>query len=72
MPLYEYACSECRHSFEVLQRIGDDGEGLSCPRCRADSVQRQLSTFAAHGGSGSSQEAAGCGEPACGAGAGFT
>ena len=45
MPLYEYACTECRHRFEVLQRMNDGSEGVTCPECGAGAPQRQLSTF---------------------------
>jgi putative FmdB family regulatory protein len=46
MPLYEYACRECGHRFEVLQRVGEGGQAVSCPRCAASAPRRQLSTFA--------------------------
>lgn len=71
MPLYEYRCASCDHRFEVLQRIGEDASGLECPRCGAERVEKQLSTFAAHGGAasgGATASAAGCGRPACGSG----
>lgn len=70
MPLYEYRCEACAHRFEVLQRLGEDAEGLECPRCGEARVARQLSTFAARGGtsSGESFSGAGCGRPACGTG----
>jgi putative FmdB family regulatory protein len=64
MPLYEYTCCECSERFEVLQRMGESGEGLSCPRCGANKIQRQLSTFAAStsgASSDASRATAGCG-----------
>jgi putative FmdB family regulatory protein len=45
MPLYEYACQECKHQFEALVRNGDTPE---CPACRATTLERQFSVFAAH------------------------
>lgn len=70
MPLYEYRCEACGHRFEVLQRVGDDAEGITCPRCAESRVARQLSTFAARGASagGDAFAGAGCGHPACGTG----
>jgi len=53
MPLYEYRCRECAERFEVLQRLGAGADELSCPRCDGE-VERQHSTFAAHGASASS------------------
>ena len=69
MPLYEYTCSDCGHRFEVLQRIGENADGLECPECGAERVEKEFSTFASSS-SGSSTSAA----PAagCGAGSGFT
>lgn len=70
MPLYEYRCSSCGERFEVLQRIGAGADGVRCPRCGADSVQRVHSTFASVAGNAPAP----CGAPsraACGTG-GFT
>jgi putative FmdB family regulatory protein len=50
MPLYEYACKECSHQFETLVRGSETPE---CPACHATSLERKLSTFAAHTASGS-------------------
>ena len=69
MPLYEYRCQSCGERFEVLQRLGEGPDGLTCPRCGAGEPSRQLSTFAAGAGSGSSAGASG---GACGGGSGFT
>ncbi|MFN7960340.1 MAG: zinc ribbon domain-containing protein [Thermoanaerobaculia bacterium] len=70
MPLYEYRCEACHHRFEVLQRMGQGAEGLACPRCGEGSVERLLSTFAAHSAGGSSAASTGgsCGAPGCGSG----
>lgn len=32
MPIYEYACTCCNHSFEVRQRFSDDPI-TTCPEC---------------------------------------
>jgi putative FmdB family regulatory protein len=40
MPLYEYACEECDHTFEEL--VFRD-EKVECPRCRTTKVERLLS-----------------------------
>jgi putative FmdB family regulatory protein len=75
MPLYEYTCRECGRRFEVLQRVGADGTGVTCPGCGASHVAKQLSTFASSvaGGTGAGG-AMPCGAPSasgCGSG-GFT
>jgi putative FmdB family regulatory protein len=64
MPLYEYRCPQCGHRFEVLQRMGQGAEGLICPRCGAEKVEKQFSTFASAGsggGGGASVSSGGCG-----------
>ena len=40
MPLYEYTCQQCRHSFEALVFNGED---VQCPECQTERVERQLS-----------------------------
>jgi putative FmdB family regulatory protein len=40
MPLYEYACQKCEHTFEELVR---DGEAVECPECHGRRVERLLS-----------------------------
>ena len=72
MPLYEYVCRDCGHAFEVLQRMGEGGEDLDCPRCQAPRPEKQLSTFAgASDGKSSVAGRAFSSSGACGAG-GFT
>lgn len=60
MPLYEYRCSDCDESFEVLQRMGAGADGLSCPSCGASRVEREVSTFASLGPSQGAGSAAAC------------
>lgn len=68
MPLYEYRCPDCGHRFEILQRMGQGAEGLTCPRCGAEKVEKQFSTFASSTAGGSSAASGGGGGP----GGGFT
>jgi putative FmdB family regulatory protein len=70
MPLYEYRCASCGERFEVLQRLGEGADGLTCPGCGAAEPSRQLSTFAA--GASSTGFGGGSGGAACGGGSGFT
>jgi putative FmdB family regulatory protein len=72
MPLYEYRCESCDHRFEVLQRMGEGNERLTCPRCGAGEPSKQFSTFASAasgGGTAASFGGGGCSAPA---GSGFT
>ncbi len=63
MPLYEYRCDDCGHLFEILQRMDEGADGLSCPECGRERLQKQFSTFAsaAAGGPAAAQMAPSCG-----------
>jgi putative FmdB family regulatory protein len=41
MPLYDYACRDCEHTFEEL--VFDDEQAVECPECHGGKVERQLS-----------------------------
>ena len=60
MPLYEYQCTGCDTRFEVLQRVGQGAEGLSCPDCGENEVEKEYSTFAGCVGGASSPGAGAC------------
>lgn len=40
MPLYEYACRSCEHTFEALV-LGN--EAIECPQCQSEKLERLLS-----------------------------
>ena len=40
MPLYEYACKDCEHTFETLVY---DGEVVQCPECEGTKLEKLLS-----------------------------
>ena len=69
MPIYEYQCLDCGERFEILQRMGEGSEGLTCPECGEGRVTKQFSTFASNSGSG---QAVSFGGSACGGGSGFS
>lgn len=47
MPIFEYKCGACKHSFEHLVFKSD--EKVPCPACGSEKVIRQLSGFAVGG-----------------------
>ncbi|MGA2746543.1 MAG: zinc ribbon domain-containing protein [Candidatus Sulfotelmatobacter sp.] len=57
MPIFEYICKECHHSFEALVYGKQKAE---CPKCHTTKLQPQLSVFAvsAKGSSASSAASA--------------
>jgi len=42
MPIYEYACENCGHHLEVMQRLSDEPITL-CPNCKKESLIRLIS-----------------------------
>lgn len=65
MPIFEYACRDCDHEFEVLVYGNQKAE---CPRCHGKQLTPRLSVFAV-GAKGSSSTArsvgpcGSCGDP---------
>jgi len=46
MPIYEYRCDACGERFEKLRRMQDSDQGVACPRCASEEIERLLSSFA--------------------------
>lgn len=42
MPIYEYACQECEHVLDALQKISDDPL-VDCPECGKPALKKKLS-----------------------------
>jgi len=42
MPIYEYVCSECDHTFEALQKMSDAPLSF-CPACNKPSLKKKIS-----------------------------
>ena len=67
MPLYEYHCSDCDQTVEVLLRRPD--EAPECPECHGSHLQRQLSVTSApsvkSGRSLPTASGESCGAPRC-------
>ncbi len=67
MPLYEFACEKCEHTFEELVF---DGDQVACPKCRSAKVAKLLSLPGLAKASGASLPMSACGDPSlppCGA-----
>lgn len=46
MPVYEYSCNACRHTFELLQSVNANQKETACPQCQTTNVSRLMSAFA--------------------------
>jgi len=67
MPIYEYRCRHCDHSFEEL--VLSSGNAVACPACASSEVERQLSVFSSPGnraGNGAVGGGCGCTPSTCG------
>jgi putative FmdB family regulatory protein len=42
MPIYEYVCSDCNHTFEALQKMSDAPLTV-CPACDKPSLRKKIS-----------------------------
>ncbi|MCP4300903.1 MAG: zinc ribbon domain-containing protein [Gammaproteobacteria bacterium] len=42
MPIYEYACTNCEHAFDELQKISEAAL-VHCPKCGEPSLRKLLS-----------------------------
>lgn len=43
MPIYEYVCDACEHSFEALRKLSD-APLVDCPQCNQPKVRKMLSS----------------------------
>lgn len=43
MPIYEYACTRCRHRFERIMKVGE--EAPACPVCGAKETKKRVAPF---------------------------
>lgn len=42
MPIYEYQCSNCNHTFDLIQKMSDEPATM-CPACSKESAVRLVS-----------------------------
>jgi putative FmdB family regulatory protein len=63
MPIFEYACRSCGHSFEALV-FG--GKVPPCPECKSADLEKLLSSFAVGGAPSASALPPGCSAPSGG------
>ncbi|WP_442918232.1 FmdB family zinc ribbon protein [Magnetococcus sp. PR-3] len=72
MPLYDYKCDSCDHTFEVQHSMSETPK-LACPKCEAKEIRKILSTGGIVGSTKMGQDSAPpspCAGGACGMGGG--
>lgn len=42
MPIYDYECTACKHTFEAIQKVSDQPL-TRCPECAQDTLQKKVS-----------------------------
>lgn len=49
MPIYEYACKDCKHKFIVSLALKEVEmkPTIKCPHCNSDKVEKKFSAFMA-------------------------
>ncbi len=67
MPLFEYKCGSCGAVAEQRVRSAGDKPG-PCPKCGSRKLEKQLSSFSASAGTGSSDPVPSCASGTCGTG----
>lgn len=66
MPIFEYRCTDCGSSFDILHKGAENQDLVQCPDCASRNAVKKFSTFAASVTSGSSSYDAGCSTGSCG------
>ena len=49
VPIYEFSCLGCRHTFEVFGGYAARDERQICPECESTNTKTRCSTFAVMG-----------------------
>uniref|UniRef100_A0A7V3V0B7 Zinc ribbon domain-containing protein n=1 Tax=candidate division WOR-3 bacterium TaxID=2052148 RepID=A0A7V3V0B7_UNCW3 len=49
MPIYEFNCKSCHHTFEELLLSDSEQKDLTCPKCGSRSLSRIFSVFGVAG-----------------------
>lgn len=62
MPIYEFTCESCQHTFEEL--VLSRSEKIACPKCGTSKVERAMSVFS-HSSGGSYRSSAGSSCTSC-------
>ena len=47
MPIYDYYCDSCDHSFDKLVRLADEDKPTACPKCQSPS-KREIKAPSIH------------------------
>ena len=73
MPIFEYECENCHHSFEKILLSQSGTHDVNCPECGSSHLKKKVSVFGVGGGESGGIETGGNGGGCCGStcGCGF-
>lgn len=66
MPLFEYVCTDCTTSYDVLHKGRENEELIVCPSCGSRAYAKKLSTFATAASGTYSYADSSCASGSCG------
>lgn len=66
VPIYEFSCLSCRHTFEVFGGYDSRDQRQVCPECEGTNTKAMFSTFAVMGSGETASSSASGGGCACG------
>ncbi|MEO6795955.1 MAG: zinc ribbon domain-containing protein [Candidatus Dormibacter sp.] len=69
MPIYEFSCLSCRHTFDVFGTYASRDARQVCPSCEGTNTKALFSTFAVTG-TATSTKSTGASAGGCGCGGG--
>ena len=65
MPIYEFKCRKCHHTFEYLCFSQRDTDELTCPKCKSKKIEKLMSVFGGKIGSTSGSSCGSCSASSC-------
>lgn len=61
MPIYEFRCPRCGHTFEELIFRQSEISELTCPKCGSQEIRQLMSAFSSGGNASSGKSSCGPG-----------
>lgn len=66
MPVFEFVCQSCGHTFEKLCKTGVQLAEIGCPACGEKNARKRISGFCSPGTPGGGSDCGSCSSGCCG------
>ena len=66
MPIFEYQCSKCQHTYEIFHKSDSNSEKITCPECNSNEYKKLISSFSSISGGSSDFSDNPCASGSCG------